>query len=90
MLCGCYIHEKDFAQYDLFDSGVYSREITTFFLSVKSLGLLKTLTFGIYSDTVSVINVKLWMMVLLIELYLFIPLSVTFTIFQGHSNVKQL
>ena len=30
------------------------------------------------------------MMVLLIELYLFIPLSVTLTIFQGHSSVKQL
>ena len=30
------------------------------------------------------------MMALLIELYLFIPLSVTMTTFQGHSNVKQL
>ena len=29
------------------------------------------------------------MMVLLIELYLFIPLSVTLTTFQGHSSVKQ-
>ena len=36
------------------------------------------------------INVKICMMVLLIELYLFFPLSVTVTIFQGHSSVKQL
>ena len=30
------------------------------------------------------------MMVLLTELYLFVPLSVTLTIFQSHNNVKQL
>ena len=42
----------------------------------------------IFSDTVNVINVKLCMMVLLIELYLFIPLSVTLTIFQGHRYVS--
>ena len=29
------------------------------------------------------------MMVLLIELYLFIPILVTLTIYQGHSSVKQ-
>ena len=29
------------------------------------------------------------MVVLLIVLYLFIPLAVTLTIFQGHSDVKQ-
>ena len=39
--------------------------------------------------TVNIINVKLCMMVLLTELYLFIPLLVTLTIFQGHSSVKQ-
>ena len=44
---------------------------------------------GIYSDTIYVINVKLCMMVLLIELYPFIPLSVTLTTFKGHSNVEQ-
>ena len=32
---------------------------------------------GIYSDTIYVINVKLCMMVLLIELYLFIPLPLS-------------
>ena len=41
------------------------------------------------SDTISVIDVKFCMVVLLFELYLFIPLSLTLTIFQGHSNVKQ-
>ena len=38
---------------------------------------------GIFSDTIDVINVKLCMMVLLIELYLFIPLSMTLATFQG-------
>ena len=44
---------------------------------------------AIVSDTKYVINVKLCMMVLLTEHYLFIPLSVTLIIFQGHSSVKQ-
>ena len=67
---------------------VYSREITGFW-SFKCLGLFKPLT-GIFSVTINVINVKLCMMaLLLIELYLFILLSVTFTIFQCHSTVKR-
>ena len=40
-------------------------------------------------DTMEVINLKLCMMVLLMELYLFIPLSVTLTTFQGHRSVEQ-
>ena len=44
---------------------------------------------AIFSDAINVINVKLYVSILLIELYLFIPLSATFTIFQGHSSVKQ-
>ena len=52
-------------------------------------GLVKNVNTGIYSDTIKVINVKLCMMTLLIELYLCIPLSVTLTILQGHSNVEQ-
>ena len=43
-----------------------------------------------FSDTLNVIDVKLCMMVLLIEHYLFLPLSVTLTIFQGHGNVEQV
>ena len=42
------------------------------------------------SDTIIVITVKLCMMELLIELYQFMPLSLTFTTFQRHSSVKQL
>ena len=37
----------------------------------------------------NVINVKLCMMVLHIELYLFVTLSVTLRLLQGHSSVKQ-
>ena len=36
------------------------------------------------------INVKLCMMVVLIELYPLIPLSVTLIAFQGHSSVKKV
>ena len=59
------------------------------FSSVKCLGLLKTFNIGIYSDSKNVINVKLYMMILLIELDLFIPVSVILTIFQGHNSVEQ-
>ena len=53
-------------------------------------GVAKT-NFTIFSDTINVIDVKLCMMVhlLLIELYLLIPLSLTLTIFQGHNSIKQ-
>ena len=43
----------------------------------------------IFLDTMNVINVKLCMMVLLIEFDPFIPLSVACIIFQGYSSVKQ-
>ena len=49
----------------------------------------KHLNAAIFSDTINRINVKLRMMVVLIELYPFIPLSVTLVVFQGHSSVKQ-
>ena len=65
-----------------------SREIINMFFISQVSGLAQNFDMGIYSHTVNVINVKLCMMVLLLELYLFIPLSVTLTIFQGHSNVK--
>ena len=62
-------------------------------VSVKPAGQLticgKNFNFVIFSDTINMINVKLCMMVVLIELYPFIPLSVTLIVFQGHSNVKQ-
>ena len=59
-----------------------------FFISQLSW-LVENFNIGVYSDTIDVINVKLCIMVLLIELYLFIPFSVDSTIFQGHSNVRQ-
>ena len=51
--------------------------------------LVENIYIEIYSDTVYVIDIKLCLMALLFELYLFIPLSVTLTIFQGRSNVKE-
>ena len=56
------------------DSVVYSSEIINMFLVSQVSGLVENLNIGIYSDT---INVNLCMMILLIELYQFIPLSVT-------------
>ena len=53
-------------------------------------GLVRSFNTGIYSDNLNVIIVKLCMMSLLVELYLFISLSVTLTIFQSHSNVELL
>ena len=58
-----------------------------FFISQVS-GLVENFNIRIFSDTINVVNIKLCIMVLLIELYLFIPLSVTLTIFQGHRNVE--
>ena len=52
-------------------------------------GLVKNFNIGICSDTIHVINLKLCMVVLFIEFNLFTALSVTLTMFQGHSNVKQ-
>ena len=44
---------------------------------------------AIFLDTINMINVKLCMMVELIQLYPFTPLSVTLIVFQDHSSVKQ-
>ena len=52
-------------------------------------GLVKKFNIWISSDTMNVINAKLCVVVPLIELYLFVPLSLTLTIFHGHSNVEQ-
>ena len=46
------------------------------FLVGQVSGLVENFNFRIYSDTMNVINVKLCTMVLLIELYLFIPRNV--------------
>ena len=60
------------------------------FLVSQATGLVENFFIGIFSYIIDAINVKLCMMVLLVELYLFIPLSVTFTIFQEHSIVKRI
>ena len=74
----------------IYDSGVFSREMINMFSVGQVSGLVKIFIIGIYSDTMTVVNIKLCMMVLLIKLYLFIPLSMTLTIFQGHSNVEEI
>ena len=43
----------------------------------------------IFFDTINMITVKVCMMVALIKLYPFIPLSVTLIVFQGHNSGKQ-
>ena len=49
----------------------------------------KNFNIAIFSDTINMIIVQLFMMIVLTELYLFIPLSATLIIFQGHNSVKQ-
>ena len=44
---------------------------------------------AMFADAKNIISVKLCMMVVLIELYPSIPLSVTWIVFQGHSSVRQ-
>ena len=65
-----------------------SREIIYMVLVGQVSELVENLNTGIFSDTVNVISVRLCMMVLYIELYLFITVSVTLTLFRGHSHVK--
>ena len=59
MLCSCYSHEKDGAQYDLCDSHVFAREIINIFLVGQVSGLVANINTGIFSDAINVINVKL-------------------------------
>ena len=51
-------------------------------------GPVESFNIGIYSHAIHVINVKLLIVVLLIEFYLFIPRSVTLTPFQGLNGVQ--
>ena len=61
-------------------------------ISIKPAGQLsvcgKNFNVAIVLDTINMINVQFWIMLVLIELYPFIPLSVTLIVFQGHSSVK--
>ena len=56
------------------------------FLVGQVSGLVESINIWIYTNITNVLNVKLCMMVLFIELYVFLLFSVTLTIFQGHSN----
>ena len=49
----------------------------------------KSCNVAIFLDSMNMMNVKFCMMVVLIEHYPFIPLSVTLIAFQGHSSVEQ-
>ena len=51
--------------------------------------LVKNINIGSYSDIIKAINVKRFMVAVLIELSLFIPRLVTLTIFERHSNDEQ-
>ena len=62
----------------------FIKGFNVFFINEVS-GLVENFNIEIYLDTINAMNVKLCMMVLLIELYLFIPLSVTLTVFQGQA-----
>ena len=71
-------------------TGVHSRELIGMFFVSQVSGLVENCNIGVYSDTINVINVELCMVVLLlIELYLFIPLKMTLTLMQGHNKVEQ-
>ena len=77
-------------QHEMCDIGVCSREIIDMFLVSQQVSeLVKHFNIWIFSDTINLINVKLCMMVLHIERYLFITLSVTLTVYQGHVSIKQ-
>ena len=90
MLCCCFIH-LDHALCELCDSGVLKGEnllLFFVFLVGQVSGLTEKLNIAIFSDAINGINVKLCMMVLHIELYLFVILLVSLTLFQAHSSVS--
>ena len=60
-----------------------------FWLTWKMSICGKNYNAAIFSNTMNMINAKLSMMVVLIDLYPFIQLSVTLIVFQGHNSVKQ-
>ena len=72
----------------IYVTGVYSKEIMNMFFVGQVSGFVKNFVTWIYSDNINVINVKLCLMVRLIEVYLFIPFSVTLTTFQDHTNIE--
>ena len=59
------------------------------FLVGQVSGLVENFNTGNFPDTINVINVKLCMVVLHVDLYLFMTLS-AMSLFQGHRRAKQL
>ena len=51
--------------------------------------LVKNSDVASFPNTINVIYIKLYKMVLHIKLHLFVPLPMTLIIFQGHGSVKQ-
>ena len=75
------------AQCALYDSGVYARETMNMFLFFgQESGLVKNVNTGIFSDTITVVNVIFCLMILLIELYLFISLYFNVTAMSDSFN----
>ena len=64
-----------------------SHETVYIMISVELASMAKKICIAIFSDTINVTGVRIYMRILLTELYLFIPFSMTVTIFQGHSYV---
>ena len=58
------------------------------FLVRQLSGHIKNFNIGIFSDTINIIDVRLCMVVLHIELHYCISLLVTLTLLQGYSSVK--
>ena len=54
-----------------------------------SVHMCQNINLAIFAVTVNVINVDFCIIVVLIELCLFVPQSVTFILFQGHNSVRQ-
>ena len=66
---------------------VYLREIINTILVGQMSECVKNFD-SVFSNTINIINLRLCMMVLTVELYMFISLSVTMTIFQAHRSVS--
>ena len=77
----------------LFLNHMYSREIIDLFrwenTHTHTHTQKKTPNVGLFLDAINVRSFQLCMIVPVIELYLFISLSVTLATFQFHSSVKQ-
>ena len=70
-------------------TGAYLSEIIKPLISQVSRHFKNFIIVIFFVDSINVISVKFCMMVLFFELYLFIPFSVTLTLFQSHTIVEK-